>query len=64
MSKDKYVGMDVDKATAVIRVSDKDGKTLSESIVRMNGEALKDFIKGIGGTIHLTFEEGTQAAWL
>src|SRR5882724_1575651 len=64
MSKDKYVGMDVDKATVVTRVMDKDGKNLSEATIVLNGEALKDYVRGIGGTVHLTFEEGTQAAWL
>lgn len=64
MPKDKYVGMDIDKATAVTEILDDQGKTLSKSIVKMNQEALKDYIRGIGGTIHLTFEEGTQASWL
>jgi transposase len=64
MSKDKYVGFDVDKATIVSCILDKDGKTLSESIIRMNRDVIRDFVKGIGGTVHLTFEEGTQAGWL
>ena len=28
------------------------------------GEAIRDFLKGLRGTIHVTFEEGTQATWL
>jgi transposase len=56
--------MDTDKAMAVSEVLDAKGKPLSKSTVQMKQEALTDYIKGIGGIIHLAFEEGTQAAWL
>jgi transposase len=35
-----------------------------ESIVETKAVTLVDFIKGMRGTLHLTFEEGTQSAWL
>ena len=35
-----------------------------ESILATESEAFRDFLKGLRGTIHVAFEEGTQAAWL
>jgi hypothetical protein len=35
-----------------------------ESRVETRAPKLLDFVKGLSGTIHLTFEEGTQSAWL
>jgi len=32
-----------------------------ESILATEAEAIRDFLKGLRGTIHVTFEEGTQA---
>jgi Transposase IS116/IS110/IS902 family./Transposase. len=64
MSKIKYVGMDVHKSTIVVVVLDEKGKIICQAIIPTTGEAVRSFIKGLGGIIHLTFEEGTQAAWL
>lgn len=64
MNKDKYVAMDVHKASVVIGVRDAAGKYIMESIVETKASTLLDFVKGLSGTIHLTFEEGTQSAWL
>ena len=43
---------------------DAAGKYITEAIVETKASTLLDFIKGMSGTIHLTFEEGTQSAWL
>jgi transposase len=60
----KYIGMDVHKATTVIAVLSETGKVLAEAIVETKAHAILDFIAGQRGTLHVVFEEGTQAAWL
>jgi transposase len=62
--KDKYVGIDVHQSSTVAAVHDQQGKSLIESILKTEAGTIRDFLKGLGGTIHVTFEEGTQAAWL
>src|SRR5882724_8243587 len=64
MTNVKYVGLDVHQASTSIVVLDCNGKTISESVVRTRADAIRDFIHGLSGTIHVSFEEGTQAAWL
>ena len=64
MDGDKYVAMDVHKASVVIGIRDASGKYIMESIVETKAATLLDFVKGLSGTIHLTFEEGTHSAWL
>ncbi len=60
----KYIGMDVHKATTVIAVLDSAGKVLAEAIIETKGSTILDFLKSQRGTLHVAFEEGTQAAWL
>ena len=60
----KYVGLDVHQSSTVAVVHDEQGKSVRESILRTEAEAVRDFLKGLRGTIHVTFEEGAQAAWL
>ena len=60
----KYIGMDVHKATIVAVVLDYLGNVILESIVQTKNSSILDFLKGIRGTLHVTFEEGCQAAWL
>src|SRR5439155_18987199 len=61
---EKYVAMDVHKASIAIGVRDAEGKYIMESIVETKATDLLEYVKGLSGTIHLTFEEGTQSAWL
>ena len=61
---EKYVAMDVHKASVAIGVRDAEGKYIMESIVETKAITLLEFVKGLSGTIHLTFEEGTHSAWL
>jgi transposase len=61
---EKYVAMDVHKASVAIGVRDDKGKYIMESIVETKASTLVECVKGLSGTIHLTFEEGTQSAWL
>ena len=64
MTSDKYVGLDVHKATIVGAVHDAVGKCLMSSIIETKAETIRAFIKGVSGTVHVTLEEGTHAAWL
>jgi transposase len=64
MNPIKYIGMDVHKATIVIAVLNIAGKVIAESIIETTASSILDFLKGQRGTLHVTFEEGTQAAWL
>jgi transposase len=60
----KYIGMDVHKATTVIAVLNFAGKVVAEAIIETTASSILGFIKGQRGTLHVAFEEGTQAAWL
>ena len=60
----KYIGMDVHKAMTVIAVLDSAGKVLAEAIIETKGSTILDFLNSQRGTLHVAFEEGTQATWL
>lgn len=64
MTRHKYVGMDVHSATTVIDIQNEGGKTVATSTIETKAGAIKDFIRGLTGTIHVTFEEGVHATWL
>jgi len=60
----KYVGLDVHQATISAAVLDAEGKLVMQLVLATRAAALLDFLHGLRGTIHLTFEEGTHSAWL
>jgi Transposase len=65
MSRDiKYIGMDVHKEAIVIAVRDGSGKLVMESIVETKTSSILQFIHGLRGELHVTWEEGSWAAWL
>ena len=65
MSRDvKYIGMDVHKEAIVIAVLSDGGKLVMESIIETKASSLLQFIHGLRGELHVTWEEGTWAAWL
>src|SRR5690242_6742421 len=65
MSRDlKYIGMDVHKEAVVIAVLNSSGKLEMESIVESKASSILQFIHGLRGELHVTWEEGTWAAWL
>jgi transposase len=65
MSRDvKYIGMDVHKEATVIAVRNGNGDLVMESIVETKASSLLQFIHGLRGELHVTWEEGTWAAWL
>jgi transposase len=56
--------MDVHKEAIVIAVLNSSGKVVMESIVETKASSLLQFIHGLQGELHVTWEEGTWAAWL
>src|SRR2546422_9026251 len=64
MDSTKYIGMDVHKETVSIAVMNSAGKLLMESILETKAATILQFIQGLRGNLHVTFEEGTWAAWL
>lgn len=64
MSKEKYVGLDVHKATIVIAVLNAVGQVVMQTVIATDAQMLREFFKGLSGTIAVALEEGTQSAWL
>jgi transposase len=64
MSQQKYIGMDVHQATISVAVMDSKGKLIMECILETKAATILEFIHGLRGTLAVTFEEGTSAAWL
>ena len=60
----KYIGMDVHKETISIAVMNAEGRLVMESIIETKASTILQFIEGLRGDLHVTFEEGTWAAWL
>jgi hypothetical protein len=60
----KYIGLNVHKEAITIAVRNGAGKLVMESIVETKASTLLDFLRGLSGELHVTFEEGTWAAWL
>ena len=60
----KYVGLDVHQATTVAVVREESGRIIARTIVPTEATALTEFFGGVHGSVHVTFEEGTQAQWL
>jgi transposase len=64
MSGEKYIGLDVHQATISVAVRDSQGNIIMESILKTKASTILDFFAGLRGTLSVTFEEGTSAAWL
>jgi hypothetical protein len=60
----KYIGMDVHKEAIVIAVLNGNGKLVMETIVETKASSILQFLHGLRGELHVTWEEGTWAAWL
>ena len=59
-----YVGADVHKRITTFFAMDELGSLVSQALVPTHSENLVHFVSSLPGTVHLTFEEGTQAQWL
>ena len=60
----KYVALDVHQASTVSSMSEEGGRVIARTIVPTEASAIVEFFRGLRGTVHVTFEEGTQARWL
>jgi len=60
----KYIGLDVHQATISATVLDSTGKLVMESILGTKAATILQFMHGLRGSLHVTFEEGNCAAWL
>jgi transposase len=63
-SSTKYIGMDVHKESISIAVLNAAGKMVMECVIETKASMILQFIDGLRGDLHVTFEEGTSAAWL
>lgn len=64
MNQAKYIGMDVHQATISVAVVNASGKLLMECILETKAATILQFIQGLHGSLFVTFEEGTSAAWM
>jgi transposase len=63
-SSAKYIGMDVHKESISIAVRNAAGKIVMECVIETKASMILQFLDGLRGDLHVTFEEGTWAAWL
>jgi transposase len=64
MDSAKYIGLDVHKESISIAVLNAAGKIVMECVIETKAITLLQFLGGLRGELHVTFEEGTSAAWL
>jgi len=64
MNSVRYIGMDVRRDTISVAVLEESGRLMMQSVLATRAGAILDFIHGVRGTLHVTFEEGTHSAWL
>src|ERR1700688_1479381 len=65
MSRDiKYIGMEVLKEATVSSLLNGSRKLVMASILDTQASSNLKFIHGLRGELHVTWEDGTWAAWL
>src|ERR1700681_4829006 len=64
MDSAKYIGLDVHKESISIAVLSSAGKIVMECVIETKASTILQFLRGLRGDLHVTFEEGTSAAWL
>jgi len=64
MTSTKYIGMDVHKESISSAVMNASGKIVMECVIETKASMILQFMNGLRGDLHVTFEEGTWAAWL
>jgi transposase len=64
MNDAKYIGLDVHQATISAVILDSTGRLVMESMLETKAATVLQFVHGLRGSLHVTFEEGTCAAWL
>ena len=60
----KYVALDVHQEATATTVRDHKGRVIARSVLPTEEGTLLELFRGMRGSIHVTFEEGTWAAWL
>ena len=60
----KYVGLDVHQEMTAVTVRAQGGQVLSRSVMETSEGSITEFFSALGGSVHVAFEEGTQAQWL
>ena len=60
----RYVGLDVHRDTISVAVRDSRGKLVHEQVIATTEAAVLGLLDLLRGKLHVTFEEGTSAAWL
>jgi transposase len=64
MNDTKYVAFDLHKTTISVAVLNLDGKLVTQAVIKTDASAIRDFLRGLSGSVHLTFEEGALSQWL
>jgi hypothetical protein len=64
VNSEKYIGLDVHQATISVAAMDSTGKLVMECILETKAATILQFFAGLRGTLSVTFEEVTCAAWL
>jgi hypothetical protein len=59
MEGTRYIGMDVHKDSISIAVLNCSGRLVMESVIETKTITILEFVHGLRGSLHLTFEEGT-----
>lgn len=60
----KYVAFDVHQATTVASVREQSGRVIDRRVLPTEASVLSEYICSMRGSVHVVFEEGTQAQWL
>ena len=60
----KYVGLDVHQAMTAVTVRTEGGRVIARSVIETSEHSITEFFDALAGTVHVAFEEGTQAQWL
>jgi hypothetical protein len=64
MDSVKYIGMDVHMESISIAVRNSVGTLVMECVIETKASTILQFFQGLSGSLQVTFEEGTWAAWL
>jgi transposase len=64
MNNTKYIGMDVHRESISIAVMNSAGNVVVECVIETKASIILQFMGGLSGSLHVTLEEGTWAAWL
>ena len=60
MDSMKYIGMDVHKESISIAVMNSAGKMVMECVIETKAITILQFVQGLRGDLHVTFEEGPR----